>query len=203
MVYRRRRRQMKKRPARQNLVRLVRNVVNKQAETKYHLITPAGGPGETFDNNIPYENHLTQVAVGTGPSARVGNQIKLTGMYGKLFLVNATGASPTTLCRVILYIPKEANDTLAGLSYYSPPDQDRFTILKEQFLTIGTNGVGASANIPSSRILNFKRKLRNTVQFSGSNGNDVSKNPIRIYMVSNTPDDISVRGFVYTYYKDM
>jgi hypothetical protein len=114
---------------------------------------------------------------------RVGNLIKATGIYGK-FVVTAGDTS--NIVRVIFYIPKSATDTLSGVSVQSLIDLDLYTILSDKYYAIGTNG-GPNQRAFTIR-MNFHRGFRTgiPVTFTGAGSTTYAKNPIRMYVVSNS-----------------
>lgn len=190
----------RRRPVRrQNLKKVIKSVLMKNVEKKFNLWSPVS-PTSDFNNTNPLDESLTDISQGVAQTGRVGNQIKMTGQYGKVFLVN-TGAN-TSLVRWIMYIPKEANDALSSLQYSDPIDKDRYTVLEDRFLTLGSLQ-NDNGSIPATKIVNIRRRLRNTVQFSGSGATSYTKNPIKVYAVSNSADNISVRGYVYSYFTDL
>ena len=148
------------------------------------------------DQSAPISQHLTDIFAGTSQGERVGNKVKVTGMYGHLF-VNA--ADTTNSVRIIVYIPKDPSIALAGLSFYQHPDEDNYTILIDKYVCVSTNG-------PGCKMVSLRRKYKNgiNVQFDGTGSGDRATNPIWIYAVSDSgavshPD---MSGYLYTYYTD-
>lgn len=125
----------------------------------------------------------------------------MTGLYGRFFIA---GSSPTnaTMIRVILYVPKNSTDTMS-IGYREPVDKDRYTILEERFLSVGTNSATAD-NTPTEKIVTIRRKLRMHTQFStvGGTAADIARNPVRLYFASSSASDSVINGFIYAYYTD-
>ena len=88
----------------------------------------------------PIDGTLNDLSQGDTQNSRDGNQVHITGIYGK-FVV--TGADTTNIVRYILYIPKDPSDTLTGMSIdiHHLIDQDRFTILYDRNITTTSGGV--------------------------------------------------------------
>lgn len=176
----------------------MKSYYNKNIETKFKLTDFNGTPTSVFNSAVPYHTWLNTVGSGSGQHNRIGHQVKHTGMYGRLFLEAPLGggAPAQALCRLIMYIPKNSDDDL-NIPYNGAVDTDKFTILMEKLFVVGSD-----ASVPRTITMQIKRKLRNVTQYSGGNAVDVSKNPIGLFIVSDTVDDVEINGFIKCFYKD-
>lgn len=194
-------RKTRRRP-RRNFARAVKAVLNKQVETKFYLNDLNGAPASDFSADNPLTVSLNPIAGGTGSGQRIGNQIKMSGLYGKLFLVcNSSSTSVQYLCRMIMYVPKDASNQITSLAFNQAPDLDQFTILEDKYIRLSKDG-----SIPTVNIQNIRKRLRMTTQFTNSFASSIAKNPVYIYLTSNvastTDQPVTVQGFIKSYYKD-
>lgn len=148
----------------------------------------------------PLNAVINDLAQGDTQNTRDGNQVRITGFYGK-FVV--TGADSTNIVRFILYIPKDQSDSLSGIDIHSLIDQDSFTVLYDRTITTTSGGVNQKVFTVAK---NFHRGSRKGLltQFYGTGSQDFVKNPIRMYVVSDSlaVTDPSLTGHLRTYFKD-
>ena len=175
-------------------------MISKSQETKtqqFHFptdtqLTPAGT-----------NYNIVEVAGGTSQQQRVGNQIKLTSfrLKGILSLDHGFTGNLWDIVRVVLYIPKDPDDTL-NLGVSEAIDLDQFTILSDRLIPMGSNHDACKLY---NKVLLFKKGRRTgmNVQFSSDLATAVTKNNIKMYMVcksaANTP---KFNGYWRFYFKD-
>lgn len=154
-------------------------------------------------SNAGVDTQLTGVATGTSQNDRIGNSIRVTGIYADLFF---TGADLTNSMRCIVYIPRNPTDNLSvgPLQFNQGPDLDSYVVLKDMLITTSQAG----PDVARRKIrLKFDRGLSKGihVQYNGTGGGNLIKNPVRIYFVSDSgaiahPE---LNGYIYMYYTDM
>lgn len=189
-----------KRKYRKNgLKKAVKNIVNSMTETKTGVTTYTS-QGIQDNGRTPVNSDLSSLVQGDDQNERIGNAVTFTGLYGDLFF---TGADTTNSIRAILYVPHNPTDDL-DIAFNAAPDQDRFTILRDMLITTSTQG---PAVVRRKLKISFKKGNRKglTTRWHDNTSTGFSKNPIRLYMVSDSTavTDPSVNGYVRTYYKDM
>lgn len=91
---------------------------------------PSGGIGA-------YTINLINLSQGPGEQQRVGDQIFITGMYGRFQI---TGADATNIARVLIYIPRDTDDVLSSIETYQDPDPSLYTVLYDRTVTLTANG---------------------------------------------------------------
>lgn len=183
-----------------NLKKYIKSALAKQIETS-SVVTLYTGQTVQDNGRTPVDSSLATIAQGTDEAQRVKNQVHITGIRGDMFI---TGSDSTNAIRVILYIPKDANYSMNNespkLPFNGAVDLDKFTVLKDFFVCTSSTG----ANCKRLRIR--KRFSGNgvRVQYSGPSGGTFTKNPIYLYMVSDSlaVGDPTVNGYVRLYYKD-
>ena len=115
---------------------IAQSVVNKNVETKrytheYNATAVAVGASSPIDAD------LYSMGQGDTPNSRTGNRIIATGVHGSL---NVVTADTTNIVRLILYIPRDTDDNLStdALEVYQQIDPDKYTILFDKTVTVGT-----------------------------------------------------------------
>lgn len=196
-----RKRSFVKSRSRKRLKSLVGSIVRKNIETSSIVhsldavsIVDSGRVSSTQDI------HLTAIAQGVQESQRIKNEVRITGVYGDLFV---TGADSTNSIRLIMYIPKDPTVSLSNsptLAFNEAPDLDKFTILKDMLVTTSSGG-------PNLRRLKLKYKFKGRglrVGYSGTGAGDVQTHPVYFYFVSDSlaSTDPSLNGYIRMYYKD-
>lgn len=204
MPFRRRyRRRFRSRKSFYSKVKTIANaVVKKNIETKYISFNPNAG---VISNNAIGSSltvDLNTMGTGSGPSTRTGNQVRTTGYHGK-FVV--TGADATNIVRFVLYIPKNTGDDLKldGTEVYSDIDQDKYTVLKDFF-------VSTSANGPDTKQISLRGKFNSgkrsgiLTQFNGNTSSTCMKGLLKLYAVSDSgvTSHPTLTGHMRIYYKD-
>lgn len=178
------------------------SVVKKNSET-FYTDTEYNASNIQDNLRIPLDTSLNAVAHGDGPGARTGNQIRVSGMYGKLAFA---AGSKTSVIRYIMYIPKAIGNTLSldGLDVYEPVDQDKYTVLHDKLITVSNLG-------PATKVLSIRKKFNKgsrsgiLTQFESNSATSFTRNQIRLYMVSDSiaATDPEVTGHIRLYYKDL
>lgn len=173
-----------KAPRKSNLRRVIQRVIDKNLEKKfnYTLLTNqlVANTGTNFD--------ISQVAVGDSQLTRTGNQCRITGMYGQ-FTITPNGstllANPVIyvyIVRVLIYIPKEATDTITTLAFNAECDPDKYNVLIDKSYPVTFSGGVYAPRYKKS--FKFKGTAGMVTQYHGASANNISKNPIRMFIVS-------------------
>ena len=119
----------------------------------------------TVSNTVTFP--LTDIAAGSGVSARVGGKIKLKSAFAHL-------KNPgTTIVRYIMYVPKSITDRVALTNQSDPVDKDLFWVLKDFY--IDTRNESAHKNMKQ----NFPMGM--VVEYFGGSATDITKNGIYLY----------------------
>lgn len=184
-----------------SIKRMVNQMIAGRQETKHRSVAFAA-VGIQDAGRAPSSTHITGVSQGDGATNRTGNQVFLSGLYGK-FVVTMTSTDTTNIFRVVLYIPKSAATTMTGINTTDLIDVDQYTILYDRMFPVGAGG-------PVSRIFTIARKFNKgsrkgiTVQYSGPNAADVVKNKMLLYVVSDSTavPDPTLSGNIRLYFKD-
>lgn len=188
---------------RRTIGRIVKAIVRKSTETSSILANfsatdiPAGA-ASSGSNDV----HLTAIQQGTGEGERIKNEIRVTGVYGELFITGAA-ADTTNGYRLVMYVPKDKNVTLSNspaLNYNAAPDLDSHTILKDWLVCTSTTG-------PACRRLVVKFKFKGNgmrVGYTGAGVGTVSQHPLYFYFVSDSSASPlpKLNGYLRLYYKD-
>lgn len=180
------------------LKKYIKKVVARSQETKTHLINYANAIPDS--GRTPLSNQLADISQGLNQSTRVGNSITLTSLKYDWFF---TGADSTNSLRVIIYVPKDPTDLMSSVAFNAAPDLDRYTILRDMFIT--TEGTGGNCKRRQGW-LRFNRGNRSgmNVGYTGAGLGVIIKNNVSIYMVSDSlaATDPQVNGYVRIFYKD-
>lgn len=190
--------QAEKIASRKQMRSIAQKVVNKNLETKFRTIsyvqTDVASTGTTGD--------LCYIAEGSSQNERTGNQIRVTGIHFPYY-VQCTDT--TNVVRVIFYKPKDPNDTLTSTGIYTNLDVDKYIIYhdKVHLLSLADNNFSKGSFNKS-----FKGKKKDkaglVVQYHGATANAYAKNPIYIYMVSDSGaiSHPMLSGNLKLYFKD-
>lgn len=151
-------------------------------------------PPETkyFNNNIIHSaissstTSLTLIAAGTGVENRIGRKIKL-----KSLLMNIRKEG-TGVVRAVLYVPKQANQTLSLPSLESPVDNDQFWVLRDWYFSDTNN------NNPGVWTHVFPTGLN--VEYEGTGSGAVVKNPVKLLL--QTIGSSTINGHTKVWYTD-
>lgn len=176
----------------------VNQMIAARQETKFRVLS-WNADSVQDSGRTPITADWCQVGQGHGQSAREGDQILVTGYYGKFQIA---GADTTNIVRMIIYISKE-NTTMSGVSTYDLVDLDKYTILEDKIVTLSQNGEFIKS-FTLGKKFNRGAKKGMTVQFDGNTGADVVKNDIKMYVVSDSlaVSDPTFSGNVRLYFKD-
>lgn len=186
---------IRRRAKKTNLKKLIQSVVSKNIETKQ--IDQSFNGVSVPDTGITYS--LSAVATGDTQNSRQGNAITVTGVYGNIIL---QASDATNIIRCIMYISHDTDD-LISVSHYGLVDQDKYTVLMDKYITVGTAGTGVRHFTLKK---SFKRGNRKGVnaRFSGTGSTDYARNAIRLYFVSDSAaaSHPFLDGQLRTYFKD-
>lgn len=183
-----------------NFKKRVLSIVQSTQETrqKIHSWTtePIQDTGRT-----PISQSLVDISQGDTQNDRQGNQIIVTGIYSKLFINAGDGINN---CRVILYIPRDADDSLSTLTPSQAIDMDKYTVLYDRIINVSTTAGDYSKPFVIARKFNKGRRKGMTVQYSSTTGTSVERNNLKLYVVgdSGAIPDPNFNGHIRVYYKD-
>jgi len=188
--------------------RIAKSVFAKNTETKEsHIGYTQRDIGAALTN--PIVNAMTDLAEGTQQGQRDGNSVKVTSMKYDFFfsIPDVVGADAFNSIRCIFYIPKDVGDLLGtstNLQWNEPVDYDRYTVLKDMFITLSKEGQRC---VRRQGYLSFRRKGKSLglkVLYKGSASNDGTSNRVLVYMVSDSGivAHPQVSGYIRTFYKD-
>ena len=161
-------------PSKKTVKKIVKYELAKNMETKFVTVVDSGQriepPGT---NNTEYV--LNDAFQGTGQQERIGSQMKNTGLYMR---GNITNVGNNNVVRMILYIPKAPASSMKNDTYSvnTIVDTDKYTVLLDKLYTVNTQ-------YPIKNFI-IKKKLRMTTQYL-NNSNNVTKNILKLYFVSN------------------
>jgi len=183
----------------QNVKSYVQRTISSNIETKQRDLTWDTQAIQDV-GRTPLSIVLNDLSQGDTQNTRDGNQVHITGIYGKFVI---TGADATNIVRVILYIPKVASDTMSTIDVHNLIDQDSYTVLYDKTFTTTYGGTNQRIFTIAK---NFHRGSRKGLltQFYGTGSTDWSKNPLKMYIVSDSAaiSDPSLTGHLRTYFKD-
>lgn len=171
-------RKFKNRGVSKSLQKYIQKKIEKNIETK-HVYAEASA---TSVSTSVLNTQISTIPQGDDEFRRTGNKVTMTGFYGKFQIV---GADTTNVVRIVLYIPKDPDDTLSGLNTYQILDQDRFTILSDRLVTTSSSGVNNKV-ITIAKKFNRGRRRGVVTQFASSTTTDVAKNALKIAWVSDS-----------------
>lgn len=132
-------------------------------------------------SNAVLNTPLCSIIQGNDEDDRNGNVIFVTGFFGRYTF---TYGDATNIIRVVLYIPKDKDDTLA-LIPHGIIDKNQFTVLEDR--TIGVSSAG-----PGIKTITIKKKFNKgvkrgiKVEYDGTLGTDITSNSIKLAWVSDS-----------------
>lgn len=184
------------------IYRLQRQLNSLKPEKK-HLYSNWDAQGVGTPGTAPLNVDLIGVATGTGENQRVGNKVKVTGIYAD-FILRVDPTDSSNNFRLLIYIPKEDQQSVLNTAYWVHPDQDQYTILYDKLVCLSATGGPACRRVKIR--LNFARKGKSgiNVQFHGNNATDFGSNAIKLHVVSDSgvAAHPTLSGYIYTYYTD-
>lgn len=181
----------------------VRNLVQRQISRNIETKQRAGTWDETpIDNSAgtPITAQLTDLDTGDSQSTRTGNQVFVTGIYARW---SVTCADTTNLVRIVVYMPKDTDDSMSGIDIHSNIDLDKHTVLFDRLVPLTLAG-------DAVKVVTFKKKFNKgnrrgvNVRYFSATGTDTSKNAIKLYVVSDSDvaSDPLLSGSYRLYFKD-
>lgn len=187
---------------RRNLTTVVNKAIQRHQETKFHSIsqTPAN-----VDVNPTSDTHtFTNIAQGDSQNQRIGNQLYVTGYHFEVTLLPEaapSGASaPLSAVRIVVYIPKDSDDSITAFGPETNLDLDNYTFLYDKTFPMTPS---QGRRIVLSKKFNRGARKGIKVQYNGTLGTDVAKNPIKMSIVQDNSLDFptyQMHGRIY--YKD-
>lgn len=186
---------------RKKLSAMIQQKIARNQETKFRTLSFHNTAIDTV-SGTPYTENLSAVQTGDDQNDRTGNQIFMTGMHfrGGLLVKDVPTGSGRALVRVIVYIPKDADDTLSVINVCSNVDQDQYTVLYDKLFAVSQE---QSRTFTISRKWNKGAKRGKICQFYGTASTNFAKGPVKLYVVSDNSIDkplLSFHGKLY--YKD-
>lgn len=167
-MYKRRRKTVPK-----YIQKYVQSKINVNQETKHVNSNVLDLDISSTSTNVDVLN----IAQGTDRFERLGNEIRVTGFYGKFQMI---GGDSTNVIRAIMYIPKDPSATLTGANTYGLIDPNVATVLYDRLHTTTLNG-------PNTKVFTIAKKFRGRglpVQWDDTN--TLKKNRIRLLFVSDS-----------------
>lgn len=165
----------------------VQRVIDKNVEKKFvakQQFTYTIGDGPTINGT---DLALTDIVVGNDQNQRNGNQVRITGMH-YTFNLNPPGAPigiPQCNCRIIVYKPKKAKDTMPLTHTYDQLiDMDRFTALYDKTFSIGGGTQPSQSPVFRKSFTRGGKTAGMLQQYEDSTGTGQTKGTVRVYMVS-------------------
>lgn len=161
----------------------VQKIISRNLEKKFtvniaNLVGVSNTYAATYELNDPDQ--------GDGQNDRNGNQIKVTGFYGQWIVQQAHTpvSSPyKPLVRVVMYIPKDPDDSTPISAIGSEIDTDLYTVLHDQMFEV-SNITHGPQKITFKKSFTRGGKVGMNTQFNGAAGTTVTKNPIRLLFYS-------------------
>lgn len=190
--------QRRRRTGRKNLRAIVQKVIEGNLESRM-LNTQLSSIGVSTTGTSTY---LTPVDQGDTQNSRQGNQIRLTGMHGKMIL---TAGDSTNVVRTILYIPKVSSSSISGVGVNDFVDLDQYTVLQDRLHTLSTSGSSQVKSFTISKKFNKGARKGILVQFSGPTGSSQTvKNAMKLYYVSDSGAAVhpTLDANIRVYFKD-
>jgi len=137
---------------------------------------------------------LSAIAQGVDSDDRIANRITMTRLDVQLFAENTDGF------RVIIYVPKIADDQLANTILYDGIDNNKFWVLHDEFYETNAGG-----NV-DQRAVNLKINKTLKLFYGGAGATVFEKNPVKMYINTLRPGaglGATVNGHTKLWYKDM
>jgi len=151
--------------------------------------------GPFFNEDANGRNtELSAIAQGVDSDDRIANRITMTRLDVQLLASNTGGF------RVIVYVPKIADDQLANTILYDGIDNNKFWVLHDEMF-----GTPVGGNL-SEIAVNFKINKTLKLFYSGAGATVFEKNPIKMYVNTLRPGaglGSVIQGHTKLWYKDM
>lgn len=182
----------KRRFRRNNLLKRVSRLESVAKPEKKRYYNTISGLGISSSGT---EYTLSNITQGVSESGRIGNEIKVSGIYCKFYLQGNTSYANNT--RLILYSPNDPTASMSGLAFNEHQDDDQYITWSDRF--IATSNLGTN-----SRVITIKKKFKRPmkIKYTGSGGT-ASRMPVKLYMVSDSAlNSPTLDGYMYMYYTD-
>jgi len=151
--------------------------------------------GPFFNEDANGRNtELSAIPQGVDSDDRIANRITMTRLDVQLFAENTGGF------RLIIYVPKIADDQLPNTILYDGIDNSKFWVLHDEFYGTPVGGV------TSQMAVNFKINKTMKLLYSGAPSTAFEKNPIKMYVNVLRPGSglaATIQGHTKLWYKDM
>lgn len=173
--------------------KMVQSQINKNVETKF---LDTGFISQAI-STTPSSYGISNLSRGTGRNERTGDRVHCTGLYLSLTLA---GADAYNQLRMVVYTPRDQDDSLSTLGLNAPIDKDLYKVhLDRSYITC------ASGNNPIVRIREYVRYkgIGKPVFYDGTTTTP-TKNVFKVTFVSDSgavthPD---INGNIRWYFKD-
>lgn len=167
-MYKRRRKTVPK-----HIRQFVQSKINVNQETKHVNSNVVSLGISSTATNVDVLN----IAQGTDRFERVGNDIRVTGFYGRFQMI---GGDATNVIRAIMYIPKDPSATLTGANTYGLIDPNVATILYDRLHVTTLNG-------PNTKVFTMAKKFKGKgLHVEWDDTGTIKKNRIRLLFVSDS-----------------
>lgn len=194
-----------RKPSRKEVRKMINREIRKDLEVKhanfidqnYALLNPAVSTTRFFD--------LTAIAQGTSDSGRIGSSVNIRKLVGRLLFTAAPNAVDAQYSvRVIIGMARGAPLGQSDMPlWYQAADLDKMFIFHDDVHQIranthnGTNFAGWSV-----AKLKYSKKFNDLpVQYNGT-VTAATQNQLFLYALDNTGGDVSMAGYLGTYYTD-
>lgn len=124
---------------------------------------------------LPAAGTLVPIAIGTGPSERIGRQVKVKSINAYITLTKNSSGNATDVVRIILCLDTQCNgsaptvtDILATASvnsFRNMANSKRFVVLKDTEQTITSTTWNGTAFAPITRQLDIFRKVNYSIEY--------------------------------------
>ena len=127
--------------------------------------------------------NTTAIGAGSSSEERVGRKICLKSVEYLFSTAGTTAGSPV---RMILYVPKQSNQTLSLTSFADAIDNNQFWVISDRQFN------GTIDNITHIHMYRHRFPMGLNVEYDGATSGDVVKNPVRLLIQTNdTTTDVS------------
>lgn len=173
--------------------KIVQSQINKNVETKY---LDTGFISQAI-STTPSSYGISSLTQGTARDERTGDRVSCTGFYVSLTM---TGADAYNQLRMVVYTPRDQDDSLTGLDLDTPIDKDLYQVhMDRSYITC------SSGNNPIVRIREYQKyKGQGKPIFFDGATTTPTKNVFKVTFVSDStaPTHPDLHGNIRWYFKD-
>jgi len=150
--------------------------------------------GPFFNEDTAGRNtELSAIPQGVDTDDRIGNRITMTRLDVQLLAKNSGGF------RVIIYVPKIADDQIPNTILYDGIDNSKFWVLHDEFYGMPVGGTLSQVAV------NLKINKTMKLFYSGAGSTTFEKNPIKMYatnLLKGAGSASTIEGHTKLWYKD-